>query len=278
MTKILKRIWKDDLEELLKKHAQHVYWGGEEVSFANLEIQNADFSNYNLCGVDFSNSYFINANFSGSDLSRANFSNTNLYRSNFSECECSNTNFTNARLSKSILDVTKVSASNFHKAKLDSALISNVNFSSSCLDEASFHNANIQHVMGLPGMICPDGEFKGYFKALNIPRVPSWARDLRNNYVIVEVLIPDDAKRLSGTGRLCRSDKMKVLSITNLDGIDAGFEAYVGRKVYCKGAEYNAPSFDDNRWNMDGNAFHFFLTREEAENNWACGEDYAWCK
>lgn len=271
---VRKRIFEKDLEKLISKHKKHLYQGGEKVSFANLEIRNANFSDTNLSGADFSNSAFVNANFSGSDLTDANFSGTNLYRANLSGCICEYTNFKNARLSHAILESVNAFKASFHETELDYSLIYNVDFSGCDLNRANLSHANIHCGYELPEMICPQGEIKGYVKALNIPKIPSYADDLTNNYVIVELLIPADAKRSNGTTRVCRADKMKVVSITKMDGSDAGYDAYGHNRVYRIGQEYVTSSFDDNRWNRDDKAYHFFLTREEAEQRWIEFNDY----
>ena len=85
---------------------------------------------------------------------------------------------------------------------------------------------------------------------------------------IVELEIPEDAKRCSATTRKCRCSKARVVSITNPDGtetedtsvaskLDAGF-------VYKMGEVAEVPNFDEKRWNECSSGIHFFITRQEA--------------
>ena len=86
--------------------------------------------------------------------------------------------------------------------------------------------------------------------------------------MIVELEILSDAKRVSATGRKCRCDKAKVLSIQNIDGTtsvktsvasdnDANF-------IYKVGEIVTVDDFDENRWNECSTGIHFFINRQEA--------------
>ena len=88
-----------------------------------------------------------------------------------------------------------------------------------------------------------------------------------NNY-IVELLIPEDARRCSATSKKCRCDKAKVLSITKIDGtsdgVDTVYSIYDETFAYKIGELVEVKDFDDNRWNECSTGIHFFLTRQEA--------------
>ena len=105
-------------------------------------------------------------------------------------------------------------------------------------------------------MACPEkGTFIGYKKA--------------GGY-IVELLILEDARRSSATSRKCRCDKARVVSITNLDGQDAGVD-YVRSNwdptfIYTIGSVVEEPDFCTDRWRECAPGIHFFLTRGEAVN------------
>ena len=101
---------------------------------------------------------------------------------------------------------------------------------------------------------CPDfGKFIGYKKA--------------SGY-IVELEIPEDAKRLSATTRKCRCNKAKVLRILNYDRTvaaatevesnhDNSFTYKVGEFAYVD-------NFDEDRWNECSTGIHFFINFQEA--------------
>ena len=79
-----------------------------------------------------------------------------------------------------------------------------------------------------------------------------------------------DARRSSATGRKCRCDKAKVLSITTMDDeeinltqIESDFDSDF---IYKVGETVEEPNFDTNRFNGCAPGIHFFITRQEAIN------------
>ena len=103
---------------------------------------------------------------------------------------------------------------------------------------------------------CPDfGMFIGFKKA--------------HGYIVV-LEIPENAKRLSGTGRQCRCDRAKVLEIQNLDGTKADIEEvrsdYDYNLMYRVG-EYAYPDgFCEDRFDECSQGIHFYINRQEAVN------------
>lgn len=107
-------------------------------------------------------------------------------------------------------------------------------------------------------MSCPDtGEFTAWKKCEGC---------------IVKLLIPEDAKRLSATGRKCRADKAVVLDIQDVDGKsldckearsihDVTFLYKVGETVVPK------EPFCEDRWKECSSGIHFYINREEAVMN-----------
>ena len=102
---------------------------------------------------------------------------------------------------------------------------------------------------------CPDfGMFIGFKKA-------------RDN-LIVALEIPEDAKRLSATGRKCRCDKARVLEIQNLDGTKSNkteaVSQYDKNFIYRVGEIVSVPDFCEDRWSECSAGIHFFINRQEA--------------
>ena len=100
---------------------------------------------------------------------------------------------------------------------------------------------------------CPEkGSFVGWKKCLG--------------GLIVELEICADAKRSSATGRKCRCDKAKVISITTPEGtpVDSAISQYTETFAYRVGETVSVDDFDDNRWNECAPGIHFFITRQEA--------------
>ena len=103
---------------------------------------------------------------------------------------------------------------------------------------------------------CPDfGMFIGYKKASGH---------------IVELEIPEDAKRLSATTRKCRCDKAKVLRILNTDKTIADITEvksnYDNSFIYKVGEVVSVDNFDEDRWNECSTGIHFFINFQEAVN------------
>ena len=88
--------------------------------------------------------------------------------------------------------------------------------------------------------------------------------------MIVELLIPEDARRSSATSRKCRCDKAIVVSITKPDGTPADSDSveskYDRKFIYKVGETVSVDNFCEDRWNECAPGIHFFITRDEAVN------------
>ena len=180
------------------------------------------------------------------DLYRANLSGANLSGADLPGADLSGADLSGADLSWANLSGTNLSGADLYRANLSWANLSGANLSGANLSGAK----NINYPI-----VCPEkGSFIAFKKA--------------SGGFIVELEIPEDAKRCSATTRKCRCSKARVVSITNPDGtetevtsvaskFDAGF-------VYKVGEVVEVPNFDKNRWNECSSGIHFFITRQEA--------------
>ena len=126
------------------------------------------------------------------------------------------------------------------------------------LYEADLRGADLRGAKNVPYIpySCPDfGMFIGYKKA--------------SGY-IVELEIPEDAKRLSATTRKCRCNKAKVLRILNTDRTIADItevkSSYDNSFIYKVGEVVSVDNFDEDRWNECSTGIHFFINFQEAVN------------
>ena len=126
------------------------------------------------------------------------------------------------------------------------------------IDETTnLHGADLRGTIGVPfiPMVCPShGPFIGW----------KVAKDEDGVKRIVKLLIPADARRVSGTTRHCRCDKAFVISIENDLEVaysinDPWFKYRVGQYVY-------PDSFTEDRFDNYGHGIYFFVDRAEAEN------------
>ena len=146
--------------------------------------------------------------------------------------------------------------------------LSEANLREADLREADLSRADLRGVKNVPfiPLACPDtGSFVGFKKAKLYSPDESAQQD-----VIVELEILADARRSSATGRKCRCDKAKVLSITTLDGVAVGADAGTVRSsydsdfVYEVGEIVTEPNFCEDRWEECAPGIHFFINRQEA--------------
>ena len=142
------------------------------------------------------------------------------------------------------------------------------NLSRANLSRANLYGADLSGAKNVPfiPLACPDtGAFVGFKKAKLYSPDESAQQD-----IIVELEIPADARRSSATGRKCRCDKAKVLSITTLDGVAVGADSGTVHSSYDSQFEYRvgeivtAPNFCEDRWQECAPGIHFFINRQEA--------------
>ena len=126
------------------------------------------------------------------------------------------------------------------------------------LSGANLSGANLYGAKNVPfiPMACPDtGSFIGFKKASGH---------------IVMLGIPEDARRLSATGRKCRCDKAIVIRIEEMDGTTSDLTEVTSDRdsgfVYKVGKMVSVPNFCEDRWQECSAGIHFFINRQEAVN------------
>lgn len=175
-----------------------------------------------------------NLNFQNQNLQGEYFINMDLRGANFKNCNLIGADFRGSNLS-----YANIEGANLFGCNLENTILKNIKYN----EKTKYFE-----------MICPvKGAFLGYKKCFN--------------YRLVQLLIPDDAKRCCGTTNHCRCDKAKVLSIKSLDGNEYFQEAfsYVDENfIYRVGEWVKAENFNEDRWISSTTGIHFFMTREEA--------------
>ena len=173
-----------------------------------------------------------------------------------------------ADLREADLSGANLYSADLREADLSGADLSGANLSGANLSGANLYSADLRGANNVPfiPLACPDtGAFVGFKKARLYSPDESAQQD-----VIVELGIPADARRSSATGRKCRCDKAKVLSVTTLDGVAVGSDAGTVRSshdpdfVYNVGEIVTAPNFCEDRWEECAPGIHFFINRQEA--------------
>ena len=175
----------------------------------------------------------MRADLSGADLRRADLSGADLRRADLSGADLSGAHLSGADL---------------RRADLSGAYLRRADLSGADLSGA-------ENVPYIP-YACPDfGMFIGFKKA--------------SGYIVV-LEIPEDAKRLSATGRKCRCNKAKVIEIQNIDGTKANVTKvasdFDSNFVYEVGKTVSVDNFCEDRWKECSSGIHFFINRQESVN------------
>lgn len=195
----------------------------------------------------------IQANLSETDLSGVDLRWVNLSGANLTDVNLAYANLGEANLTRTDLRFSNLMGVNLRRADLRDADLSYAILTVAKLSNANLLDIKYNDKTASYSLQCPEkGAFIGYKRAYN---------------KIVELLITEDALRSSATSRKCRCSKAKVLTITDLEGI----EHYNMVKsdwdrnfIYKVGETVEVEDFDTNRWRECTNGIHFFITRDEA--------------
>ena len=219
----------------------------------NVEVS---FSNVIFTGLNFYHSKYINSKqiiFHDCVFVSCSFENVKLQKCSFYFVTFDCVEFTSADLTDSGFYFC-LGRFNY----VDGANLKNVIFKNTTL-EMFEHFDEAWNIPYIP-MACPDkGSFIGYKKAYSN----------KMDYVIVELKIPEDARRSSAFGRKCRCDKAIVLDIYSLDGERHFLEAksiHDENFIYRVGKIMEEPNFNENRYEECTSGIHFFINKQEAIN------------
>lgn len=204
------------------------------------ESMRADFSYRSYVGCSFVSRNLDFAYFHGSDirnailirahLFRTRFSDSDGRRADFRESYLRGADFTGSDLRGADFQGADLSFATFIGAYLDGADFEGADITGACFDLAACGSARMPDVP----MICPErGAFQGFKTA---------------GGKIVHLLIPEDAKRLSGTETSCRCDRAEVLAITEPGTGEKAGDAVPSNAdpdfVYQTGCTVSVPDFD----------------------------------
>ena len=207
----------------------------------------ADLVGANLSGAYLSGANLHDAYLSGANLHDAYLVGANLGCANLCGANLSGANIRNANLAGAYI----------RNANLADAYVRDANLSGAYIRDANLSGAYLVGVSGMPyfPLACPsDGAFIGWKK-------------VEGEY-LVKLLIPEDAKRCSATGRKCRCSKAQVLDITTLDETEHHIEVtnteYKPYITYNVGEVVLPDSFDEDRWDECSHGIHFFINKQDA--------------
>lgn len=247
---------KDTLNNILHQHEAWLNgYGGKRANLECADLQGVNFQGVNLRSADLNGAYLERANLQDADLKDADIQDTDLRGVNLQGANLEGANLEDAYLIGAHLQRANLRYANLQGANLRDADLQDVDLLWADLRCANLMGAN--DVPYIP-MTCPDkGAFIAWKKAFA----------LYDTY-IVKLLIPEDARRSSATGRKCRADKAIVLSIEPIFVTpvipDEVYSRYDPSFAYKVGQTVVVPDFDTDRFNECSTGIHFFINRQEA--------------
>lgn len=221
----------------------------ERISKGDRNFSNLDLSRIDLSGLDLSN-----INLSYTDLSYANLSYTFLFNANLYNSKLFNTKLCCANLEYAVLEDTVLSNvdltnTRLSHANLSGATLFDCNLGKTNLENVNLHNTRLDKKEQIrKGLILKD-KMIGYKKCIDD--------------IIVTLEIPKGAIVFSINNDKCRTNKAKVIEISN--GETIAKSKFVENFIYELGKEIEIEDFD-LMYNVEcSTGIHFFRTREEAE-------------
>jgi len=213
--------------------------------------QGADLSGAYLRSADLRGAYLSGAYLSGADLSGADLRSADLRGAYLRGADLSGADLSGADLRSAHLRGADLSGADLRGADLSGADLRSAYLRSAHLSGADLRSA--KEVPYIP-FACPsDGAFIGWKKV---------------HGKLVQLQIPEDARRCSATTQKCRCEKALVLAITDLDGTNPITEientALEHHVTYKVGEVVLPDSFDEDRWNEYSHGIHFFINKQDA--------------
>lgn len=250
-----------------------------DLSDLNSATKRLDFSHMNLTLRKFEGADLEFADFEGADLSYANFTMADLRFANLKNAKLEGTDFYGADLKYACFNGANISGVSFNSADLDYADLSDTVIRGSSMGEASmkfayFRNARFYNVFletadvyhaNFSGacfentdypvsfaMACPsNGAFTAWRTGYYVKNKDTIGEVVA---VVIELLIPKDARRLSTLRGMCRADKAIVKSIYSVYDNEYVDEA-ISEKSIWNGKSYHltvdetiTSEFDLNRF------------------------------
>ena len=199
--------------------------------------------------VDLSSVNLSSADLSSVNLRSVNLRDTDLRSANLRYASLRSADLRYASLRSADLSSADLSSADLRDTDLRSADLSSADLSSANLCGADLSSADLSALDAARLLSCPQtGAFTAWKKC--------------EGGVIVELLIPAEARRSSATGRKCRAERAQVV---NVFGAGVGYSMHATGVAYRKGETVECDQWDDNRWQECSGGIHFFITREEAE-------------
>lgn len=271
-----------NFDEVIAAHKEWIdsgYMQGnseKRAMFSWCDCRGLKFDNLDLTYADFICAQLDECIFTECKIEYANFDRSNLDGAKFIRCRLFDASFANSSLIE-----TEFRMSNLENVSFTSASLVHTKFDDYNNKDANSINWDCAELYGVDhtpyiSMACPtEGSFIGWKKCRwfrkHCKTDGSGTCETSVDYVIVKLLIPEDAKRSSGTGKKCRCDRAYVLDIQDFEGntipdsahvysiYDPTFEYKIGALVLPK-----RDNFCRDRFQECASGIHFYIDRRAA--------------
>lgn len=229
--------------------------GKGEKNFSYLDLRGLNLSDLDLSNLDLESSNLAYCNLSDTNLSYTFLFNANLYNSKLLNTNLCCANLEYAVLEDTVLSNVDLTNTRLFNANLSGATLFDCNLGKTNLETVNLHNTRLDEKEKIRKGIILKESMIGYKKCLD-------RRCL--NIIIVTLEIPKGAIVFSINNNKCRTNKAKVIEISN--GETVAKSRYDENFIYEVGKEIEIEDFD-LMYNVEcSTGIHFFRTREEAEN------------
>jgi hypothetical protein len=227
----------------------------ESREFEDIEFYTCEFI---MCGMSYM--MFTNCKFTS-----PSFTYTDLHNSNFACCQFDCGCFDFVNLNNINCAYTNFEYFRLYNSTFQSSTFSNCEFDIDCQENCDFKRAAfVETNLNVSSHVPDTGSFIGWKKA----KISHDKCD-DDEYYIVKLRIPEDARRSNAGRSKCRADKAYVEDIQDLDGnsVDKVVESMWDSKFkYQKWQIVTEPNFCENRFEECARGIHFFLNRDDAVN------------
>ena len=258
-------------EELDKIIERHQHWIKEDCE--GFEDMRADLRDANLRGANLSGAELRGANLSGADLrwadlrwadlSWANLSMVDLRDANLRGADLSGADLSEANLSGADLSEANLRGADLRWADLSGADLSDANLRGANLSGANLREANLSGAdLRWADLSGADLSGANRFRLGQILTEPLTGYKKTKEGVVITAEIPAGAIVFCINGIKCRTNRAKITDMAGRDVLhsqyDNSFEYHLGQEIDIK--DFNL------MYNVEcASGFHFFMTRNEAE-------------
>ena len=241
-------------EELNKIVEQHQHWILRDVD--GWEGMRA-----NLKGANLKGAYLYRAN-----LYRANLYRANLYRAFLEGANLEGANLEGAYLYGAYLYRANLEGANLEGANLEGANLYRANLEGANLEGANLEGANLEGAYLEGAYLEGANLYRAYLEDFRLGKIltePMTGYKKTQEGVVITAEIPVGAIVFCINGSKCRTNRAKI---TDMAGHDVLHSEYDNSFEYRLGQEIEIKDFN-LMYNIEcASGFHFFRTREEAEN------------